>query len=196
MDYKTVKIALIGAAAVGKTSLAKMLTSGIIDDIYTPTIGADIKYIYDLNNSLKISLWDLAGTTRFASLIQPFVKKVDLIFLCYNTHNILTLGQLRNIYRGYRAKNFLQGKKLIVIATKLDLCPDKEQKEGNAFAEEIGGCLFATSAKLGQGREEIMEYLRGKYNRTVKFTDDIDMSNNEPEIEDKTSSRWCGCLLS
>lgn len=192
-DYKTVKIALVGVAAVGKTSLAKMFTNDTISNLYEPTIGADMRYVYDINNSLKLAIWDLAGMPRFISLVQPFIKNTNIIILCYNSNDFSTLEQLRKLYRRYIAKNVLHNKKLIVVATMMDLTDDFLQKEGQCFAEEIGGIFFKTSAKNMQGREEIMRYFRKKI-QTVKFINDIEFSpdikstHNEPK-------KYCKCLL-
>ncbi|MHA2392757.1 MAG: ADP-ribosylation factor-like protein, partial [Promethearchaeota archaeon] len=56
---KLVKITLIGSPAVGKTTIAKLLSENTLDRFYIPTHGLDLKSIKIDDYHLK--LWDLGG---------------------------------------------------------------------------------------------------------------------------------------
>ena len=68
MIYK--KICLLGASAVGKTSLVRRFVQGIFSDVYRTTIGVQIesKRITVGDRELQLIIWDLEGEDAFAQV--------------------------------------------------------------------------------------------------------------------------------
>ena len=82
-DIYKIKVVVIGANAVGKTSLIRRYVTHKFSEAYNATIGMDItvKEI-DLtfglvSHHITISLHDLAGQYRFESLHKNFLKSAD-----------------------------------------------------------------------------------------------------------------------
>ena len=82
-EYKQIKVALIGAAGVGKSSLARLLARESFEHTYTSTIGVNAKFVYLHEEKVKIAVWDLSGQERFKNIIKNFIKTCDMIVFCY-----------------------------------------------------------------------------------------------------------------
>ncbi len=64
------KITILGAAAVGKTSLRRRFMGEGFQRNYSMTIGADFS-VYKMDRYI-LHIWDLAGQMRFGSIIQQY----------------------------------------------------------------------------------------------------------------------------
>jgi len=57
------KILIIGASAVGKSSLLIRFTDNVFNECFLPTIGVDFKIkTFEMNKKvIKLQIWDTAG---------------------------------------------------------------------------------------------------------------------------------------
>ena len=108
MKQKThsLTIILAGYERTGKTTLI----SSIIEphkklDKYLPTIGADLKTglietkINDKTYKIKIKFIEVAGQSRFRTLINPkMFMKGDILIFVYNADSDKSFDKLRDIY--------------------------------------------------------------------------------------------------
>lgn len=76
--YGTVqkKICMLGAAAVGKTSLVRRFVKGIFSDQYTTTIGVKIekKTVTTDGTAVHLLLWDINGEDRFQRVSTSYLR--------------------------------------------------------------------------------------------------------------------------
>ena len=80
------KILMLGESAVGKTSLFRRFT-GNPQDKPTPTIGAEYKQkLVQLENgqTMKIQLWDTAGTERYRTISSIHYRNLDGALLVFD----------------------------------------------------------------------------------------------------------------
>lgn len=71
------KICLIGDFGVGKTSLVRRFVSNVFSDDYITTVGVKIETkVVNLSheNSLKLVIWDIAGTDNLDSLKMSYLQ--------------------------------------------------------------------------------------------------------------------------
>lgn len=70
------KIALLGAAGVGKTSLVRRFVSSLFDDKYLSTIGVkvDKKAVRVGADDVTLMIWDVAGAEEHFSVPSAYVK--------------------------------------------------------------------------------------------------------------------------
>lgn len=70
------KIALIGAAGVGKTSLVRRFVDSLFDEKYLTTIGVkvDRKAVRVADRDLTLLIWDIAGAEDHFSVPSPYVR--------------------------------------------------------------------------------------------------------------------------
>ncbi|MBN1802803.1 MAG: GTP-binding protein [Candidatus Lokiarchaeota archaeon] len=102
------KISIIGYPAVGKTSLLKLLSQKLIDRIYLPTQGFDLKTVEFENYRIKI--WDFGGQNIYMnSFLSSYLLGSDIVL-------VVTDSTLRNV---------MSSRVLIDVADKIldDECP-------------------------------------------------------------------------
>ena len=83
------KISVIGAAAVGKTSLIKRFTKGSFDIEYIKTLGAQFsryERIIGDNKDIRVRLffWDIAGQSEFGFMRQAFYNGSKASIIVYD----------------------------------------------------------------------------------------------------------------
>jgi len=75
LDYDYLfKILIIGATAVGKSSLLVRFTDNIFNECFLPTIGVDfkIKTVEMDKKVVKLQIWDTAGQERFMTITRSY----------------------------------------------------------------------------------------------------------------------------
>ena len=115
---KLVKITLIGAPAVGKTTMLKLLSEETIDRLYLPTHGFDLKTVKF--NDYYLRVWDLAGQKNYLKTYsKDYLLGSDLIFIVTDSspRNVLTSRELINYACHFVDKEC----PIIAIANKQDL---------------------------------------------------------------------------
>jgi small GTP-binding protein len=70
------KICMLGAFAVGKTSLVKRYVSSVFSETYLTTVGVKIdkKTVQLVGKVMNLILWDLAGEDDIASLRMSYLR--------------------------------------------------------------------------------------------------------------------------
>ena len=110
---RTYKIALLGDAAVGKTSLVKVMKVGCADKRYLGTVSAEVHPIsFNTNQGpVLLEVWDYAGKEEYFGHAQPNIAKADLIVIMYSLDNRATFnnakGRWTDLARTYSSKPIL-----------------------------------------------------------------------------------------
>ncbi|MFW9781933.1 MAG: ADP-ribosylation factor-like protein [Candidatus Heimdallarchaeota archaeon] len=115
---KLVKITLIGSPAVGKTTIAKLLSENALDRFYIPTHGLDLKSIKIDDYHLK--LWDLGGQSSYLrTYSKDYLLGSDIIFVVTDStpRNVLNTRELINYACHFVGKEC----PIIALANKQDL---------------------------------------------------------------------------
>jgi small GTP-binding protein len=90
-DIKEVKIKLVllGAANVGKTSIVTRYILSKYNDLSCSTIGAGFftKSIYKNNKKYLFEIWDTAGQERYEALIPMYYRGTHIVFIVYDITN-------------------------------------------------------------------------------------------------------------
>ncbi len=122
-----IKIVVLGAAGVGKTSIINSYLNNTFPKMYIPTIGYNIlrKELKIRELTLKISIWESGGQKKFNPLSANIFSNVDgalFVFDLSQSHE--TLLELEHVYL---KTLFEQSEKCIGLAVgnKLDLISDK-----------------------------------------------------------------------
>ncbi len=158
------KVCLLGAYAVGKTSLIRRYVLSLFDERYLTTIGVrvDKKVLTVGGHEMTMMLWDLAG--------QDEVTPVDLrrcrgsagLILVADGCRAHTLDTALQLSRA--ADSIVDAATPRVLAVnKADLAEDWElvQSQLDRLSAE-GWRLFVTSAKSGQGVEALFSDLASR----------------------------------
>ncbi|MFH2060842.1 MAG: Rab family GTPase [Pseudomonadota bacterium] len=154
------KICMLGAFAVGKTSLVQQYIHSIFSDKYMTTVGVKIeKTTTDIHGTpVDLIIWDLHGEDEFQHVRLSYLKgSSGLIFVADGTrkNTLATALNLKQI-----AENTIGKVPFLLIINKEDL---KDQWEiDDTTIKEIktqGSIVVLTSAKTGDKVEHAFKLL-------------------------------------
>ena len=163
----TGKMVLVGEMAVGKSNMVSQYVKAEFHDEYISTNGANFDhktlFIEEYNKTLNMHIWDTAGQERFRSLSRIFYKDAKAAILVYDVTRRGTFEELKNYWHQEMLNNAPEDIALGVAANKSDLVLDSQvpESEGIEFAKSIGAIFKTTSAKTGDGIEDLF-YCMGK----------------------------------
>ncbi|WP_297860006.1 Rab family GTPase [Meiothermus sp.] len=152
------KICMLGAFAVGKTSLVARYVHGLFSEKYQTTVGVKIdkKVVTVGHQEVSLVLWDLYGEDQFQR-VQPFYLRGSSGYLLVaDGTRPETLEVAQTIQQ--RAEEVLGPVPFILMLNKRDLpWAVSEALLNNLRAS--GWDIRYTSAKTGEGVEESFESL-------------------------------------
>lgn len=149
------KVCMLGAFAVGKTSLVSRYVSSIFSDKYLTTVGVKIdkKRVSLLRGEMELILWDIYGEDEFQKVRMSYLRGASSYLLVADGTRKATVDVAVSLQQGVEAEI---GKVPFVLAlNKVDLA-DQWQVDQAALepVTERGWKVIRTSAKTGEGVEE------------------------------------------
>ncbi|KAG6898508.1 hypothetical protein C0993_006375 [Termitomyces sp. T159_Od127] len=159
----TVKLVVIGASGVGKTSLRSQFISGQFSTGYRTTIGADfiVKTIPHPSNSadkILLQIWDTAGQERFSSLSKAFFRGADAALLMFDVNAPATMTALTKWWAEFREQAPLADEDMedfccVVVGNKIDVDLGEERVtkwEATSFLNELVPPTHSPSVSPGR----------------------------------------------
>ena len=203
------KLLFLGDTTVGKTSLLIRYTDDKFDADSLPTLGVDVKYKYVSleNKKIRLDIWDTAGQERFKNITKNYFRGANGIFFVYDVTNKESFDKLKLWFNDAK-ENISPDTEMIVVGNKIDL---KEKRQVSfellkEFGEKHNIDVFETSAKTGEGVEEIFIELTKKLfknkNIGIVLPGDEESSkrrgshiqkNDISEKQEKNKENGCGC---
>jgi small GTP-binding protein len=163
------KVVVVGASAVGKSSMVQRLVQGTFTEDGTTTCGADF-YTYACpvdNNSIRLQIWDTAGQERFRSISKSYFRNAVGAILVYDITSMASFDQLTDWLNDLQSL-CLPNAYILLVGNKSDL---ESQREVGAhrikeFSERHKLEPIETSALNGRGVKEAFTRLAFEvYNR-------------------------------
>ena len=155
------KICLLGAFAVGKTSLVMRYVNSIFGEKYHTTVGVKIdkKQLTYQGQDIKLMIWDLAGQDDLTRLRTSYLRGVSGYVIVADGTRPFSLNTAINMHK--EAREYTGDVPFILALNKADLRDDQWQVEEAQIKEleEEGATIILTSAKTGEGVEETFERL-------------------------------------
>ncbi len=141
------KILILGAFAVGKTSLVTQYTTGLFSEEYLSTIGVNIKNktIEFEDKIVNLLIWDIADIVTYQNIPNSYLKGTDGLMLVYDLTRDETFDRITEEYKGFLQQTPQLTK--IVVGNKLDMI-QPASIENNPNLKEITNIY--TSAKTGE----------------------------------------------
>jgi Ras-related protein Rab-7A len=128
---RTIKLVVIGASGVGKTSLRGQYISGRFSTGYRATIGADFitKSLPDPKTPtelISLQIWDTAGQERFSSLSSAFFRGADAVLLMFDVSAPETMHALTKWWEEFKHRAPVSDEEAdkfccVVVGNKMDL---------------------------------------------------------------------------
>lgn len=149
------KICMLGAFAVGKTSLVRRFVTSCFSEQYQTTIGVtvDKKTMTVDDQPVTLVLWDLYGEDEFQKLRRSYLRGASAYLLVLDGMRRATLDIAARIQQ--TALETLGPVPFVVLINKLDRRSDWEITDQDlAQLTQRGWTVLLSSAKTGQGVEE------------------------------------------
>ena len=208
---KTLKIMIIGEAAVGKSSLMYRYTMNSFSLTMLGTAGIDFKKKQVTVEDIKynIILYDTAGHDRFRKIVKNHCKGADGILLVYDISEKQSIERL-SAWMEDIEENTDKDVEVVLVANKSDIQPREISKEkGKELGLKYNIPVIETSAKTSSNVDQAFDTLINNIIRkeklgqvdttTMKTLDKIDnKSTHDPppnNIKKKKDSEGCQCII-
>lgn len=179
----SVKLVLLGEAAVGKSSLVLRFVSDDFQENKEPTIGAAFltQKCSLPNRTIKFEIWDTAGQERFASLAPMYYRNAQSALVVYDVTKPTSFIKARHWVNELKAQAS-PGIVIALVGNKLDLVEDDEEEDG----EEEEGSNKNTE---GAGEEDQPEEEEGGKKRKVATEEGQKLADDEGLLFYETSAK-------
>jgi len=154
------KICMVGAFAVGKTSMVRRFVESIFSEQYLSTVKVTIekKTIRRGEDEFVLMLWDMAGEDAFQSLQMSYLAGAAGYLLVADGTRRATLEKALELQG--RVQQTIGSTPFVAAINKNDLAADWEvTEEMEQGLRGRGWTVFRTSAKTGEGVEEAFQAL-------------------------------------
>lgn len=149
------KICILGAFAVGKTSLVERFVKSIFSDKYHSTIGVktDQKDLVLGEKEIRLIIWDINGQDDYQSVKPSYLTGTSAYFLVADGTRKETLNVAKDLNK--LVETTIGEKSFYLLVNKCDLKDQWEIKEDDLqeLAQQ-GWQIVKTSAKSGESVEE------------------------------------------
>jgi len=152
------KIILVGDVGVGKTSLILNYVEGQCDENTVSTVQFDFKpkQLTVGKKTHTLHIWDTAGQERFGTITSSIYRKAKGVAYVYDVSREDTFANLKmwmeEVTRKY---NEVQTTNTVIIGNKCDLPAKVPMEVVQKFAADHKATFIQTSAKTGEGIENI-----------------------------------------
>ena len=149
------KVCMLGAFAVGKTSLVRRYVENMFSEKYQTTIGVKIdKKVLEIEGRKTVLvIWDLAGKDDIVDLRTSYLRGASGYFLVVDKTRTNTLQVAQDVQRA--AQETLGNIPFIAVMNKWDLEGKWDMDEETIIDLRIKGWdVIKTSAKNNTGVEE------------------------------------------
>ena len=165
------KICLLGAFAVGKTSLVQRFVNDRFSDKYLTTVGISVsqKRMPPIRSGPSddvlqhdFLIWDIAGLEKFDPMVMNYFRGASGALAVGDVTRADTAIELKTICNKFLSINPKAA--LVTIGNKIDLSPDggDPAAELKQLASEYGSELILSSAKTGERVSEAFQLLSRK----------------------------------
>ena len=141
--------------------------------------------ILDENNKVKLQIWDTAGQEKYRSLAKIFYQSTAVAILVYDITTKSSFEGIKNYWAKEIKNNSPSDIIIAVVANKSDNYLEQEvpTEEGKDLAKQLNAIFSSTSAKLGNGIDELFNLIAEKYIDPSKDISESFLSKDE--IKDK-----------
>ncbi len=154
------KVCMLGAFAVGKTSLVRQYVHSIFSDKYQTTVGVKIdKKTLELDSgAVDLILWDIHGEDAFQTVRTSYLRGASGILIVVDGTRRATLDTAFDLQQ--RARDTVGDVPIIFVFNKSDLSAEWELEEAEIDRlQHEGIATVMTSAKTGRAVPETFDRL-------------------------------------
>ena len=183
-EYIPCKIVLLGEAGVGKTSIITRYISGSFSQIVMTSTGSSFvakKIELEDKKIVKLQIWDTAGQEKYRSLAKIFYQSAAVAVLVYDITLKKSFEQIKEYWVKEIKENAPEDIIIAIAANKSDdyLNQEVTMDEGKELAKSLDALFICTSAKLGNGIDDLFKLSGEKFLNPNKNISDSYMEKEE-----------------
>ena len=183
-DYISCKIVLLGETGVGKTSIITRYIANSFSQVVMTSTGSSFfskKIEINENKRVKLQIWDTAGQEKYRSLAKIFYQSASVAILVYDVTLKRTFENLKEYWVGEIKANAPDDIILAIAANKSDDYINQEVniQEAKDLAKSLNAIFVCTSAKLGNGIDDLFKMVAEKFIDPEKNIAESYMNKNE-----------------
>ena len=182
-EYIPCKIVLLGEAGVGKTSIITRYISGSFSQIVMTSTGSSFvakKIELEDKKKVKLQIWDTAGQEKYRSLAKIFYQSAAVAVLVYDITLKKSFEQIKEYWVKEIKENAPEDIIIAIAANKSDdyLNQEVTMDEGKELAKSLDALFICTSAKLGNGIDDLFKLSGEKFLNPNKNISESYMNKN------------------
>lgn len=158
------KICLLGAYAVGKTSLIRRYVQSVFDEKYISTIGVkvDKKPLTVFDREMQLLIWDIQGKESTQAVPESYLRGMAGCLFVMDGTRKETLASFQALKR--QVRTVVGAVPFVVLINKLDLYAQWEITEKDvAQLVDRQFPVLRTSAKTGEQVEQAFQLLAQEF---------------------------------
>ena len=160
--HDLIKVAFMGAAASGKSSIVQRLIGGHFSEEYEPTV-FEFHNFENKASSVTFHISDTAGAFSFPAMDRLTIQKSDVIVVVFDLSSTESLKQAVLLSKNVKEQN--SKKPILVIGNKSDLgkrVSTKMELEYH-FTCHLQYSYLEISAKFEENREELIQRISEEF---------------------------------
>ena len=183
-DYISCKIVLLGETGGGKKSIITRYIANSFSQVVMTSTGSSFfskKIEINENKRVKLQIWDTAGQEKYRSLAKIFYQSASVAILVYDVTLKRTFENLKEYWVGEIKANAPDDIILAIAANKSDDYINQEVniQEAKDLAKSLNAIFVCTSAKLGNGIDDLFKMVAEKFIDPEKNIAESYMNKNE-----------------
>ena len=190
------KLHVLGAGAVGKSSITVQFVQKRFSEIYNPTIEDSYSKSITINNdTILLDILDTAGQDDFAPMRETYMRQGDGFLLVFAVDDPSSFDEIEVLKKDiYLTKN-RNDVPIVICANKVDL-PEKnwqiEPEDFKEYSKQYNIPIVETSARncqnIIESFELIVKMMRKQYNN-------IEIKENNNNVKEISENKFCGCYV-
>jgi Ras-related protein Rab-5C len=178
------KIAFVGPAACGKTSIINRYHEGEFSSKVEGTVGASFvtHEVQTPQGTISLNIWDTAGQDRYRSLVPMYCRNAVALVVVYDVAVPESFEDSKEWCEKYRCMDPDLAQEVYYVGNKIDLQVDEADLEvAREYAGSIGADYFSTSAKTGEGIQALFRAIAERLGNRKKPGTLIALTNPRPQ---------------
>ena len=183
-EYISCKVVLLGETGVGKTSIITRYIAHTVSQVVMTSTGSSFfskKLIINESKKVKLQIWDTAGQEKYRSLAKIFYQSSSVAVLVYDVTLKKSFDGLKDYWVKEIKDNAPDDIILAIAANKSDDYMNQEidNQEGKDLAKSLNAIFMCTSAKFGNGIDDLFKMVAEKFVNPEKNISESYMNKNE-----------------